>query len=282
MNHRNTALIAVLITSVAAISACGGSSNAGSSTVASSCKPRHQLQTKDKGVLSVTGGTLMPFARITPTELGGVEGDILQEIAKMECVRLKAVPASAAAAIPSVQNGKVDISIGDWNRRVDRLALVDMSDPNFIDQMGLVSKDGIADVQQLKGKSVGSITGYGWNKDLDKILDGKLKEYPSNVQMYADLKNGRLDVAVDGYGPAAYTFANSAYKAVVATPNKTVGASLNPPPQSAFVLPKSGALTPAINEDLAALKKQGKIVAILEKYKLPASVADTGPPRAIK
>ncbi len=287
MIHGKTASTTTVLISLVLLAACSGTNSgsgvaAGSSGApASDCKPAHQVTTIKKGSLTVTGEELPPFGHVGNDGISGVDGDILAAIAKKECLKIVPMPVAAAAVIPTVQSGRADVAMGDWNRTNARVQIVNMSDPIYIDQMALVSKAGLTQVAQLKGQSVGTVTGYLWVDDLKKQLNGKLKLYSSNVQMYADLKVGRLDVGIDGLGPAAYSSKGTPFKVVAAEADPAVAVTLNAP-QTGFPVTKSNtSLLGAINADIAELKAQGQIVVILAKYDLPKSASDTGAARLI-
>jgi len=262
------------------VTAC--SSSGGGTRASASCTPAHQFSTISQGKLTVTGEELPPFGHVTSGSASGVDGDILTAIAKMECLQISGQPVAAAAVVPDVQSGRADIAMGDWNRTAARVKVVNMSNPIYIDQMALVSTAGYAQIAQLKGHSVGTITGYLWVDQLQSYLGGSLKLYPSNVQMYADIKAGRLDVGVDGYGPAAYSGKNSSFKVEAAEPDNAVTVTLSAP-QTGFPIGKDNSgLLSAVNADIATMSAKGQIVTILKANGLPASAANTGPPRLIE
>lgn len=271
----------LVLAAVGAVCLAAGCSSSSSGTkVASGCKPAHQFSTLEKGKLTVTGEELPPFGHVTGSGVSGVDGDILTAIAKMECLQISGKPVAAAAVVPDVQSGRADVAMGDWNRTAARVKVVAMSDPIYIDQMALVSKAGYTQISQLKGHSVGTITGYLWVQQLQAYLGGSLKLYPSNVQMYADMRTGRLDVGVDGYGPGAHSA--KGFKTEAAAPDKAVTATLTAPQTGFPISMGNSGLLSAVNADIATLKSNGQIVKLLRANGLPASAADTGAPRLVQ
>lgn len=280
MNVKKIVCCTVLAMSASfSLAGCGGSDPVDS--VASDCKPAHDFTTVKKGTLTVTGTDLPPFGVVTNKTISGVDGDIIKAIAAKECLTIKAVPNSAAATIPSVQAGRADIAMGDWTRTVARSEIVDMTDPVYIDQLAMVSKDGASSVADLKGKRVGTINGYSWVDSL-KALDGSVKIYKSNVEMYADLKLGRLDIAIDSFGAAKVSTKGTDMKVEVGESDPAVPETQEGS-QTGFPVGKSADdLLAAFNANIAEMKADGSIAKILAKNGLPESAGDTGAPRLLK
>jgi len=212
------AMAAVTLLAVATLSGCGGDSS--TSTVSADCKPKHEFKTMRSGTLSVVSFDIPPFSKVQGNDLTGVDGDILKAIAKMECLTLSVKPAGAAAVIPTAQAGRADLAAGDWYRTAERAKVLDLSDPLYLDEMALASKEGVTAIPDLKSKglSVGTVEGYLWVADLKDYLGGKLKTYASGVNCYQDLQAGRLDVCVDSYGSAVYSTKGKGLKVEKAKP----------------------------------------------------------------
>lgn len=271
------AALAVAMCATATLSAC--SADASSGAVANGCEPAHQFDTVKKGTLTVVSFDLPPFTKIEGSDLTGVDGEIVKAIAKKECLTVTVMSQAAAANIPTVQSGRADITAADWYRTADRAKVVALTDPIYTDQMGLVSKDGITAIPELKGKRVGTVDGYLWVDDLKKYLGSDLKIYSSPLNMYQDLKAGRLDVAVDSYGSGVYNAKD--YKIEVADSLDAVAASTQGAQSTFPVSKKNPAMLEAFNKDIAELRESGEIAKILEKHGLDKSAAEPGEPRLI-
>ncbi|MEU0214800.1 transporter substrate-binding domain-containing protein [Streptomyces sp. NPDC006265] len=282
MNSKLPAAVAV-VTLLAAVtlSGCGGGSSA--TTVSEDCKPKHEFKTMKSGTLSVVSFDIPPFSKVQDNDITGVDGDIVKAIAKMECLTLSVKPAGAAAVIPTAQAGRADLAAGDWYRTAVRAKVLDLSDPLYLDDMALVSKDGLTAIPDLKSKglTVGTVDGYLWVADLKNYLGGKLKTYPSGVNCYQDLQAGRVDVCVDSYGSAVYSTKGKSLKVEKAKPFDKVAASIEAA-QSTFPMPKGhDDMLKAVNEDIATLRSSGELAKILTKNGLEASAAEVGEPRLI-
>ncbi|GAB2728806.1 substrate-binding periplasmic protein [Streptomyces bullii] len=178
---------AVTILAVASLSGCSGGSSP--AAVSADCKPKHRFKTLKKGTLTVVSFDFPPFSKIQGNNLTGIDGEIVQATAKMECLTLSVQPAGAAAVIPTAQAGRAALAAGDWYRTAERAKVVDLSDPLYLDEMALVSEQGVNSIPDLKSKglTVGTTEGFPWVSDLKDHLGGKLKTYASPVNRYQDL-----------------------------------------------------------------------------------------------
>jgi polar amino acid transport system substrate-binding protein len=261
------------------MTACGGGAPSGAQA---NCTPKHQFETMEKGTLTVGVYDLPPYAMTTgPDGMSGVDPDILREFVKQECLTLTAQPGNAAALIPAVQQGRSDLALGDWYRTTERTKIVNLSDPLYLDDMGIISAAGVSSIKDLEGKKVGTVDGYRWVKDLQKVLGDNLKLYPSAVNMNQDLKAGRIEIGVDSYGSAVQTNKDAGLKIEVAKPDERVAASKEAA-QATFPLSKNNQkLLEALNAVIAELHANGTIAKILKSHGLPETAEKTGAPRLI-
>ena len=246
------------------------------------CVPAHPgLVTVEEGYLTVAAYEYPPFASIDGETITGAEGDILNQIAAMECLGVIVQPGSGAAMIPAIESGRADTTLGSWYRTAEREKIVLLSDPVIIDQLTLISVDGVDSIEGLVGKKVGSTLGFLWNEDLEKLLGDDLSLYETTQAMYADLANGRIDVIVDTYpsGQAALknTPVEGAQFAVPAPDDRVV--STTKPGQTNFPVNLDNPdLVAAFNENLAALRADGTLEQIAVEWGFsPTAVAETEP-----
>jgi len=260
------------------LTACG-IGTAESNKVAADCQPAHEFNTVKDGYLTVASFDVLPYTKVEGKNLEGSDGDIVNEIATMECLQLNTLSSTAAASIPLVQSGRADLTAADWYRTTARAEIVALSDPIYADQMGLISKQGVSNVDDLKGLKVGTVDGYLWVDALREFLGDGLKTYANTTNLYGDLKAGRIDVVVDSVGAGNYNA--QGYQVEVAEPNPAVPVTQEPG-QSNFPMNKDNpALIKAINEDIATLRQSGKLAEILEKNGMDPSAADPGEPRLL-
>ncbi|TDO46387.1 polar amino acid transport system substrate-binding protein [Kribbella sp. VKM Ac-2527] len=277
MSKLSYALVATTL-AAGSLTACGIGS-AQTSAVAEDCRPAHQFKTVEEGVLTVASFDVLPYTKVEGKNLTGTDGDIVNAIAKLECLKLNTISSTAAASIPMVQSGRADLTAADWYRTKARAKVVALSDPIYADQMALISKDGISKVEELKGKKVGTVDGYLWVDALREYLGAGLKTYANTPNVYGDLKAGRIDVVVDSFAAGAYNAKDSQTKVAEASADVPVTQS---PGQSNFPMAKENTdLIKAVNEDIATLRKSGELAKILEKNGMDPSAADPGEPRLL-
>ena len=253
---------------------------------AQSCTPKHTFTTVEAGFITVGASTYAPFSLINANGvLVGIDGDIMAEIAKMECLKVKPVVADGGSGIQYVLSKKADTTTGDWYRTAERARVVYLSAPLYVDQMAVYSKEGYDSISQMEGKVIGSTAGNLWNTDMKKVFGDKVKIYQTSVQMQQDLMAGRVDLGVDGesIGVVAQQQGQlQGIKIVTIKPDKRVAASQEAG-QGTFPMTKDNeGLHKAFDEDIAELHKNGTIAKLLKKYGLNESAATTGEPRLIK
>ncbi|MDQ0676979.1 polar amino acid transport system substrate-binding protein [Arthrobacter pascens] len=277
MKNQKTAFLAALAFGATALSGCSAAATAQNAD----CKPAHTFPTVAEGKLSVVLYDLPPFSKLEGNKVTGVDGDIVNAIAEMECLTVSAKSVATAANIPTVQAGRADVSIAAWYRTASRAEIVGLTDPIYTDQMAIISKDGLDDAEQLKGKSVGTVDGYLWVDDMKKLLGDSLKVYPTTLNMNQDLAAGRIDVGIDSYGSAQFNKKGD-LKVAVIKPHEAIAASKEAAQIAIPVPQKNTELLAALNADLKTLRESGKLEEILKANGLDASAADTGEARLIK
>jgi polar amino acid transport system substrate-binding protein len=262
------------------LAACGGNGNTAAG--GSDCTPAHKdLKTITDGELTVASYDYAPATILEGDNVTGMEGELINEIAKMECVKVTvSTSGGAGAVIPSVQSKRVDIGSGNWLRTKERTKIVYLSTPLWSDPQAIVSKTGLTS-DDLQGKKIGSVAGNLWNDSMQKWLGDDFKIYQDDESIYGDLKAGRIDALVASAASAKYRFKDAPIEGATVVdvkPNANV-------PQFAAVgqvmLPSSldnEALGKALDEDIEKLRENGTIKKILEKYGVDPSVGEPGAP----
>lgn len=246
------------------------------------CSPAHPgLTTVEEGFLTVAAYEYPPFSAIDGESLSGAEGEILNSIAALECLDVKVQPGDASAMIPAIETGRADTTLGSWYRTSARAEIVLLSDPVIIDQLTLISVEGVDSVEGLIGKKVGSTLGFLWNEDLENLLGNDLSLYPTTQALYADLASGRISVVVDtfpsGQSALQTTPVEGAQFKVPAPDDRVVSTTL--PGQTNFPVNLSNpGLQEAINNNLKTLRDSGVLAEIAEKWGFsPTAVEETEP-----
>ena len=289
---RRNVIAAILVAAAACmLSACGSSSSssstAASTTAAASngassaaCKAAHKVTTVTPGQLTVAAYEAPPYIGVTGSTPTGADGEILAKIAAMECLKVHAMDLQIAGVIPAITTGRADVAAGDWYATTLRAKQVGQPGPAYLDQMAIVSKNGLKTIEQLAGKRVGTLQGDLWDTQLGKAVGSGFKLYQTEQGAYLDLKDGRLDAVVDTYvssGAELKLTPVAGAKAYVPPADPAVGASAKPAQNAYPTNIHNTALVAAINADLATLRASGALKQILVANGFPASALNTGP-----
>ncbi len=275
---------AVLAAGMIALAGC--SSNPGQQTSASDCKPAHDgIQTITPGVLTVAHYEYPPFAYVENGELKGLEGEVLQKIANMECLKINVVPGDSAAMITSVQTGRADTTLGSWYRTKARSEVVRLSEPVVTSPLAVVSKTGATTVDDLtKLGSVGAgqaLVGVG---ELKSLLGDRLKLYPTNDAEFADFQAGRIQAIVLGYGAAITSLKKQPVEGAevkIIEADSRLSATVKVGQTNFPTRLNNSSLGAAIDGDIQSLRKDGTIADIAKKYGFPAGIANPGAPNLL-
>jgi polar amino acid transport system substrate-binding protein len=279
MKTRGLRRLGVFVVAVLALAACGSSGNA--TNTAASCTPAHKITTVKAGVLTVALTNTPPYSFQSGSEIAGIDSGIVKELTKQECLSIEFAPYTYATAIPAVKVGRADVAIGGFYRTAKRAREVTLSDPAYLDEMTLMSKDGASTVDQLSGKRVGTVDGYLWVDQLKALPGVETRVYPDSESLASDLKAGRLDIAVDGYGAATLSTKGTDFKLAVLKTDARIPATSQPSQTAILVDPSETDLATTLNLLIAELRSNGGLVKILSANGLPASAADVGTARLI-
>jgi len=275
--------VAGLAAAALAVVATGCSGSSGTPSGApENCTPQHQFSTVTEGTLTVATYQFAPHTLINGDQLSGIEGDLLAEVARRECLTLTLDSAGgASASVPSVQTGRADLAAGDWWRTKARAEVVSLSDPIYLDQGAIVSKAGYTSLNELDGKKVGSVVGNLWNDELSTIFGDNFTVYQDGESVFTDLGAGRIDAVVDSVGATTARFQTTPIagaQVLPLPPDPRVATSERPGQVNWPTSKDNPQLTEAVNAQIAAMRSDGTIARTLEKYGLPADTANVGQP----
>jgi len=257
---------AALALSVAALSACGSSTP---STVAKGCKPIAQVKTVDKGVLTAAIAEFPPYIGAKDGKPTGVDGVLLTKTAAALCLDLKVNVTSFPAITSSLQQGTSDLSAGSWTINAERKSMFEVSAPVYKSLAALVSKSGISTVDGMKGKKIGTTTGYLWVSDLQKAIGGNsVKLYQSEQAVYDDLKAGRIDAGLFTEGAVAFYMAKdgnpSDLKLKVLEQDPRIQMTVNPPVTGVLIHKGDTDLLGAVNTVVKQYQSSGDLATHLK------------------
>lgn len=256
-----------------------------STMAAEECSPAHPgLTTVEEGFLTVAAYEYAPFSAIDGETLSGAEGEILNSIAALECLDVKVQPGDASAMIPAIETGRADTTLGSWYRTSARAEIVLLSDPVIIDQLTLISVEGVDTVEGLIGNKVGSTLGFLWNEDLEALLGDDLSLYPTTQALYADLASGRISVVVDTFPSGQDALKNTPVEGAqfkVPAPDDRVVSTTMPGQTNFPVNLDNPGLQEAINNNLKTLRDSGVLAEIAEKYGFSPSAVEVTEPNLL-
>ncbi len=178
----------------------------------------------DGKLIMATNAEFPPFEFIAADgngicgEFDGIDVAIANEIAKDAGATLEVSNMDFNSIIPAVQAGKADMGIAGMTVKPDRLENVDFSDPYWVAVQTILVKNDNADitnVETLKGKKVGVVTGYTGDLALSEVEGIELSRYQRGIDAVQDLKNGKIDAAViDSPTAASFIAKNPELKGV--------------------------------------------------------------------
>lgn len=250
---------------------------------AEDCKPQHDFKTITPGVLTVTSVILPPFAYKSPQgDFMGIDAEVVKKFTQENCLKINYVVTDSAAAIQYVVAKRADLSVGAWYRTAAREKVLGITQPLYLEQTSIYSRDGATKFDQLKGRKVGTVQGYLWVPELKSLYGDDLSLYPNAVALAQDLSTGRIEAAVNTYaiGVEAQRQGGLAkdIQIKVADQDQRVKSSIYAAQTGYLYSKENPELGTAFNATIAELK-DGGMAKILTKYHLEASAADTGAPR---
>lgn len=250
---------------------------------AQTCTPTQKIdKLVTPGKLTVAIYEYPPFSLTSGGDVGGVDGELVKAIAKAACLTVMPLVVDPAATIQYVISGKADIAAGDWYRTSERGKVLGLSYPTYLDQMGIYSKAGVSKIADLPGKQVGTVSGFLWVTDLQKMLGTNLRLYPNPVALAQDLAAGRIEVGVDSYGTGAYAQKKGSYAGIqikVAEPDPRVRSSAEAAQSNLLYTKDNATLGAAMDAVIQESHKNGAIAGYLSAFGLSPSGAETGEPR---
>jgi polar amino acid transport system substrate-binding protein len=251
------------------------------SASAQDCKPQHAFETVSAGTLTVALTNTAPYSLEKDGAIAGIDGDLVKRFAEENCLKITFEIFTYPGAVSAVQSRRADIALGGFYRTATRGKVVALSTPVYLDQLSVTSAEGIDTVDGLLGKKVGTVEGYLWVQDMEKLFDGS-KTYPSSLNLAQDLQAGRVEASLDGFGSAVIQNEGKDYKVRVLKQDPRIDATMNPS-QTAFLLDKSNQeFVKAVDASLEAYRKDGAIAKALSAYGLDPSAAEVGDARVIE
>jgi polar amino acid transport system substrate-binding protein len=224
---------------------------------------------KDRGYLlwgsDAEGGAPYVFpAPGEPSKLTGFEVDLAEAIARELGVKAKQSQNAWDSLIPALDRGDFDIAMNGLEITPQREKEVLFSIPYYIytEQLAVRKDEAVInDINDLKGKKVGTLSGAVAQDILTKMEDVDVKIYSGQAEPYEDLALGRLDAVLLDLPIAAY----------YAKPNPKLRYT-GPPVGEGFygiaLRKEDEELKRALDKILIKLLRTGELKQIYEKWDL--------------
>lgn len=152
---------------------------------------------KDAGEISFAmSGGYPPFNFYNDNnELVGFDVDVAGEVAKRLGVSFKPVTTEWSGIIEGLRSGAYDGILGSMAVTEQRLEVVNFSVPYYYSGAQVVVKKGapFTATAELKGKTIGVVTGTTFAKDAEKLGAGDVKLYKDDTHTLTELNSGVVD-----------------------------------------------------------------------------------------
>lgn len=276
MKHlRTAAATGTALLLIAGLAACASDTDTDAEPGAiADCTPAHEFETVEPGVLTVQIVPSLPYIDEDPDGgLTGIDGDIVTEIAALECLDLQVNVVTAPVAISGITGGQADIAAGGWYWTEERGQEVGQTDTIYYDFIGVVSPGGeISTVEELLDKRVGVIEGSLFVEELQGLIGAEnVSQYSSTAAVIDDIQNGRLDAGLTGSGEGGYIVSQregSGLALSAIEPDDRFSPSLSAGMVNIPHTKDNTALTDALNAAIATLREDGTVQAVLTEWGL--------------
>lgn len=236
------------------------------------------LDTIEKGVIKVAVEPYMPYTDVKGGKLVGLDAEILQEAAANLGLRVEFNVTDFKGMLGGVQSHRDDITIGGVGWSKDRAEKGLFTDPVYYSPpaMAVVGDKTYKTIEDLKGKTIGTVTGYVWEKPIKEIPGATAKVYQDAATFFSDLGTGRIDVGF--IDPLLVTYQaqqnpSTPFKLLYFTPPTDAQIAANPDYadfrqiQIAFYVAKEAPnLEKALDAQIDAMYSNGKLAAMVTKW----------------
>jgi polar amino acid transport system substrate-binding protein len=188
---------------------------------------------------------------------------MITEIAERLDMDLEIADYGFQALFAATSSGLIDLAISSITITNDRLQSQAFTQPYYDSELVMVTNQSGPDtLEALRGQTVGGLaasTGETWiNENAATYGFGEIKSYPDQQGLLLDVSNGRLAGAVSDYLGVAF--------AAQQMPQIKIAERIRTGEQYAFMLPKGSDRLEAINAAITAIKEDGTMAALYEKW----------------
>jgi len=212
-----------------------------------------------------TEGAYPPFNNLTSDkQLEGFDIDIARALCEEMKADCEFVTQDWDGIIPALQAGKFDAIIASMSITEDRQKQVDFTNPYYTNSLVFVApKDAEFDAASTADKKIGVQEGtIAAIFTEETYKDAEMKAYPSQLEAWSDLKDGRLDAVLADFG-VQYGWINSddgaccEFKGEAVSKDDVIGIAIRKGDTE---------LRDKFNAAIAAIRANGKYAEINKKY----------------
>lgn len=203
----------------------------------------------------------------------GFEVDIANEIAERLGMTADIQPYDFRALFVATASGRVDAVISSLTITDERLEGQSFTQPYVEGALGIGVREGdtITSEADLAGKNVGAIAtsfGEAWLKEHEaEIGYASLNSYDSVSNMLTDLMAGRVDAVANDVVGLRYAFTQME--------GLEVGYEIATGERFAMMMPKDSPLLEQVNDAISAMKEDGTMAELYEKWLGTAPAEDS-------
>lgn len=220
---------------------------------------------KSSGVLRVgTEGTYAPFSFHDPAtgELAGYDVDVARAVGEKLGVRVQFVETPWDSIFAALEADRFDVVANEVTISAERQAKYDLSEPYSVAEGVIVTRaddDSITSLADLKGKTAAQSTTSNWAQ-VARDAGARVESVEGFTQAITLLNQGRVDATVND------SIAVYAYLAETNDTSVKIAAQTGERSEQGFAARKDSGLLPELNTALDALRADGTLAAISEKY----------------
>jgi ABC-type amino acid transport substrate-binding protein len=236
------------------------------------------LDTITPGKLKVAIQPYMPYTAMKDGEMVGLDAEILQTAAKKLNLTIEPEVTDFNGMLGNVQSRRVDVTLGSvaWTKERAQAGL--FTDPPYYSPpaMAVHGDQNVTTLEDLRGKNLGTVTGYIWVKPIKAVPDAKSNLYPDANGLFADVGAGRVDVGFVDPLLISYTEAQRpdlGLKTKYLTPptdeevKKAPDLATFQPFMTGFYVPKEAPkLEKALSGVIRDMYANGELVNLIKKY----------------
>ncbi|NSL56105.1 ABC transporter substrate-binding protein [Uliginosibacterium aquaticum] len=230
---------------------------------ATGVQARDWAAVKQSGTLiAASEGAYPPFNYFQGSRLTGYEIDVMEAVAKKLGLKLEWRALAFDALIASIRQDRFDVAIASHGYTEERAKSVDFTTPHYCSGGQIVAKaGGPLKATELTGKTLGVQLATTYAEAAKKVSGAKeVKTYPKDTDALQALLGGRVDAWITDRFVAKNALAKNSAEGIKGGDMVFV--------ERVSMIHRKGnnELHEQLNKGLAAIKADGTLKAISEKY----------------